>query len=88
MSNTVSGFSPPTTSRMNAPAGVSGGSSMMPAWSPPGSASSFELQSMPNDSTPRSLPFLILNPPSGTTAPIFASAVLRPARQFGAPQTT
>ena len=43
---------------------------------------------MPRDSTPRSLPFLILKPPSGTTAPIFARTLFRPARQFGAPHTT
>ena len=88
MSNTVSGFSPPTTSRANAPVGASAGSSMMPSWLPPGRASSFELQSIPNDSTPRSFPFLILKPPSGTTAPILASTLFMPARQLGAPHTT
>ena len=87
MSKTVSGFSPGTTSRTKAPTFVSGGNSIMPD-APSPICSSFSEQHMPNDSTPRSLLFLILNPPSGTTAPIFANAVLMPRRMFGAPHTT
>ena len=41
---------------------------------------------MPQDSTPRSLLFLISKSP-GSTAPIMATATLRPVRMLGAPQT-
>ena len=43
-------------------------------------------QSMPCDSIPRSLPFLILKSP-GSTAPIVATGAFMPTRTFGAPQT-
>ena len=42
---------------------------------------------MPKDSTPRSLAFLILKSP-GSSAPIMANGIFRPARTLGAPQTT
>src|SRR5690606_12963945 len=46
---------------------------------------------MPCDSTPRSLPSLMLNglpsAPGGSTAPTIAQATFMPARTFGAPQT-
>ena len=45
---------------------------------------------MPKDSTPRILPFLIVNvppSPSGKTVPMVASGTMFPASQFGAPQT-
>src|SRR6218665_1685718 len=40
--------------------------------------------SMPLDSTPRSLAFLILKSP-GSSAPIMANGIRRPGRTFGAP---
>ena len=45
---------------------------------------------MPKDSTPRILPFLIVNvppSPSGKTVPMVASGTMFPVSQFGAPQT-
>ena len=41
---------------------------------------------MPQDSTPRSLLFLILRSP-GSTAPIIATTILSPSSKFWAPQT-
>ena len=83
-SNTVSPFGSASTSGV--PLASEASSSMIPEWSCE-MQSSFAEQSMPDDGTPRSLAGLILKPPSGTTAPIFATATLRPARQLGAPQT-
>ena len=93
MSNTVSGFSCPATSRTRLPLGMSAGYSIMPSLPSP-MQSSFSLQHMPNDSTPRSFPFFIfsglpfLSRKPGMGAPIFANAVFMPFRMFGAPHTT
>ncbi|VFB22440.1 Uncharacterised protein [Pseudomonas fragi] len=43
--------------------------------------------SMPLDSTPRSLAFLILKSP-GSSAPIMANGIFKPGRTLGAPHTT
>ena len=72
-------------SRMSVPIGASSGRIQMPLCSSLMPSSRAE-QSMPMDTTPRSLDFLILKSP-GRTAPIVAQATLMPARTFGAPQT-
>ena len=48
--------------------------------------SSFAEHNIPNDSTPRSLAFLILKLP-GNTAPITATGIFKSKRTFEAPQT-
>ena len=70
----------------SAPTGASTGSSHRPLSSSPNCNSVCE-QSMPKDSTPRSLAFLILKSP-GNFAPITAKGTLMPTRALGAPQTT
>ena len=82
-SNTVS--SRARYSRRLAPTGASEGNSMMPSESSL-KPNSLAEHNMPADSTPRSLAALILRSP-GNCAPTVASAVLKPARAFGAPQT-
>jgi len=57
----------------------------MPSWFSLMPSSRVE-QSMPIDTTPRSLLFLMRKSP-GSTAPIVAQATLIPARTLGAPQT-
>ncbi len=72
-------------SRTFTPTGASAGSS-----SKPSSLSSRSISdaphSIPCDSTPRSLPFLILKSP-GNTAPMVATGAFIPTRTFGAPHT-
>ena len=70
----------------SSPTGVSSGKIMMPLWSSPSPSSRLE-QFMPQESTPRSLPFLIVTPP-GSVAPMRAVTVLSPCSKFWAPQTT
>ena len=72
-------------SRISVPMGASSGSSMMPSAST-SMPSSLKEQSMPWDGWPRSLAFLMVKSP-GRVAPTLATHTLRPARQFGAPQT-
>src|SRR6185312_14525102 len=67
------------------PTGASSGSSSRPEASA-SMPNSFAEQSMPNDSTPRSLAALIETSP-GNCAPTVASGTLMPTRAFGAPQT-
>ena len=52
----------------------------MPEWSPPRPSSRAE-QFMPQDTTPRSLDFLILTPP-GSSAPIIAVTIWSPSLKF------
>ncbi len=78
--------SSPRYSRRSVPTGASAASSIRPLSSPP-TCNSVSEQSMPLDSTPRSLAFLILKSP-GNWAPIMAKGIFRPGRTFGAPQTT
>ena len=61
----------------------------MPSWLVPIPISS-SAQSIPNDSTPLILDFLMLklSSPEYRVVPTVARIVVRPARQFGAPQTT
>ena len=75
----------PSASISLAPVVVSAGNSSSPTASSD-SASSRAEQSMPNDSTPRSLACLISMPP-GSFAPTVASGAFMPARALGAPQT-
>ena len=72
--------------RSDSPTASFSSSSMMPLWSTDRPSSRAE-QSMPADSTPRTLAFLILVP-SGSCTPGQASADTIPARTLGAPQTT
>ena len=82
-SNTVS--SRPRYSRTFAPTGASGGNSTMPSEMSL-KPNSLAEHNMPADSTPRNLAALILRSP-GRCAPTVASAVFKPARALGAPQT-
>ncbi len=68
-----------------APTGALAGSSNRPDASA-STPSSFAEQSMPNDSTPRSVAALIAMPP-GSVAPTVATGAASPTRAFGAPQT-
>ena len=70
------------------PVGASSGNTQMPSWSFPWPNSRRE-QHMPQLTTPRSLLFLILKPPSslGSTVPTVATGTLMSAAMFGAPQT-
>ena len=72
-------------SRMFIPTGASAGSSNKPSILSSKSISEAP-HSMPCDSIPRSLPFLILKSP-GSTAPMVATGAFMPARTFGAPHT-
>src|SRR5690606_29524624 len=72
--------------RRHWPTGASAGSSNRPSWSSDSCSSAAE-HSMPKDSTPRSLAFLILKS-SPSTAPTMAKGTLIPARALGAPHTT
>src|SRR5690606_8018750 len=67
------------------PTGASAGSSIRPEASA-STPSSLAEQSMPCDSTRRSLAALMAMPP-GSLAPTVASGTFRPARALGAPQT-
>ncbi|MNF86509.1 hypothetical protein D3C84_689480 [compost metagenome] len=71
---------------MSWPTGASAASSIRPSWSSLICSSEAE-QSMPLDSTPRSLAFLILKSPE-SSAPIMAKGIFRPGRTLGAPHTT
>ncbi|MNT65978.1 hypothetical protein D3C72_2040080 [compost metagenome] len=71
---------------MSSPTGASAASSSRPSFSSLICSSAAE-HSMPLDSTPRSLAFLILKSP-GNSAPIMAKGIFRPGRTFGAPHTT
>lgn len=71
---------------MSLPTGASAASSIRPLLSSLICSSDAE-HSIPCDSTPRSLAFLILKSP-GSSAPIMANGILMPARALGAPQTT
>src|SRR5690606_29306906 len=77
--------SSPSQSRRSVPTGASAGSSSRPLPSSD-SPSSLAEQSMPCDSTPRSLARRIARPP-GSAAPTTASGAFRPTRALGAPQT-
>ncbi len=72
-------------SRILRPTGASLGSSNKPSILSSKSISDAP-HSMPCDSIPRSLPFLILKSP-GNTAPIVATGAFIPTRTFGAPHT-
>ena len=72
-------------SRIFIPTGASAGNSNNPSILSSKSISEAP-QSIPCDSTPRSLPFLILKSP-GNTAPIVATGAFMPTPTFGAPQT-
>ncbi|CVI09054.1 hypothetical protein AMPH_13106 [Acinetobacter baumannii] len=72
-------------SRMFTPTGASLGNSSKPSILSSRSISEAP-HSMPCDSTPRSLPFLILKSP-GNIAPIVATGAFIPARTLGAPHT-
>ena len=72
-------------SRTFTPTGASFGNSKRPSILSSRSISEAP-HSMPCDSTPRSLPFLILKSP-GKTAPIVATGAFIPVRTFGAPHT-
>ena len=76
----------PSQAASSVPGVASSPSSMMPAPSSPSPSSTAE-QSMPWESTPRSLAFFSFVP-SGRRPPTRANAVARPARAFGAPQIT
>ena len=67
------------------PTGASAASASSPSWSSDRFNSAPE-HSIPCDSTPRSLAFLILMPP-GSLAPGCANGALRPAAALGAPHT-
>ena len=73
---------------MGIPTGASSGRTQMPSWSVPWPSSRFE-QHIPQLTTPRSLLFFILNPPSslGSTAPTVATGTLMPWAMLGAPHT-
>ena len=71
--------------RISSPNGASAGNSIKPS-DFSASPSSCSAHNMPNDSTPRSLAFLILKSP-GNTAPSVASGILMPGRAFAAPHT-
>src|SRR5690554_4660048 len=73
-------------SRKSAPTGASAANSIKPELSSP-ICNSVSAQSIPKDSTPRSLAFLILKSP-GNTAPILAKGIFKPVRTLAAPQTT
>ncbi|MCY1408986.1 hypothetical protein D9M71_243200 [compost metagenome] len=72
-------------SRIFTPTGASAGSSSKPSILSSRSISEAP-QSIPCDSTPRSLPFLILKSP-GNTAPMVATGAFIPTRTLGAPHT-
>ena len=76
----------PFHSTKSTPTGASFGRIMMPEWSASSPSSRLE-QFMPNESTPRSLPFLIFMSP-GSVAPTSAVTVLSPTSKFWAPHTT
>ena len=82
-------LSNPKYSRISSPIGASSGNSSKPSTTS-GRSISEAPHSMPCDSTPRSLLFLILKPlPSslGKLAPMVATGARIPTRTFGAPQT-
>ena len=72
-------------SRILTPTGASSGNSKRPSILSSRSISEAP-HSIPCDSTPRSLPFLILKSP-GKTAPMVATGAFMPARTLGAPHT-
>ena len=72
-------------SRISTPTGASAGNSIKPSASAT-RPNSFAEHSIPNDSTPRNLDFLILKSP-GRTAPITEAGIFKPGRTLAAPQT-
>ena len=72
-------------SRISIPTGASSGKINSPACSSLSPSSRAE-HNIPNDSTPRSLDFLIRKSP-GNTAPMVANGTLTPTATLGAPQT-
>ena len=72
-------------SRIFTPTGASAGNSNKPSILSSKSISEAP-HSIPCDSIPRSLPFLILKSP-GNTAPMVATGAFIPTRTFGAPHT-
>src|SRR5690606_30398065 len=76
----------PRYSRTSMPTGASAANSSRPLWSSLVFSSAAE-HSMPKDSTPRSLAFLILKS-SPSSAPTMAKGTLMPGRALGAPHTT
>ena len=80
----------PKTDFTSVPGATSSKISMMPSspmwgYRPAGTSSSGPEHSMPMDTSPRILPFLIL--PPGRCAPSSAAATRMPSRTLGAPQT-
>ena len=76
-------------SRTSTPNGALSGNSIKPS-ELSAMPSSCSAHNIPNDSTPRSLAFLILKPPGsseGSTAPIFANGIFNPSRTLAAPHT-
>ena len=85
-SRSIKTSSRPRTSVSSSPGTESSDSSMIPSCSSP-KPSSLALQSIPSDSTPRNLAFLILRFPL-RLVPTLASAVFNPTRALEAPHTT